>query len=258
MKLKYKKLVIVITVATLALSFFILTLIPTGGSGTQSAEDADLELNKNEDINKLIADYYTAKKTVDMEAFGNLVSDPNQIPKEKFRAMAGYVEDYQNINCYVIQHEELDFYRVYARYDIKLKNIETLAPGLSAFLVTVTSDGRYIIYLSALDETQEDFINSADKNREIEKLAEEVNKKHQEMMDKDGSYKQFYQKMDKENNAFATQQAPAAGSPAPAANTPAAAANTPAAGSPTPAANTPAAATQAPANPPVSQAPATQ
>ena len=40
MKLKYKKLVILITVATLALSFLILTLIPTGVSHPDSAEDA--------------------------------------------------------------------------------------------------------------------------------------------------------------------------------------------------------------------------
>ena len=54
MKLKYKKLVILITVATLALRFMILTLIPTCGSHPDSAEDAELVLNENEDINQLI------------------------------------------------------------------------------------------------------------------------------------------------------------------------------------------------------------
>lgn len=257
MKLKYKKLVIVITVVTLALSFFILTLIPTGGSGPQSAEDADLLLNKNEDINKLIMDYYTAKKTVDMEALGNLVSDPNQIPKEKFTALAKYVEDYSNINCYVIQHDELDIYRVYARYDMKLKNIDTLALGLSAFLVTVTSDGKHIIYLSALDEVQEEFITSADKNPEIIKLAEEVNQKHKEMMEKDGAYKQFYQKLDKEMQAAMNEAGNATASPAPVANTPAAASQAPAAKPQAPASQAPTANSQAPvANPPAAASPA--
>lgn len=262
MKLKYKKLVIVITVVTLALSFFILTLIPTGGSSPGSAEDAELLLNKNEDINKLITDYFTAKKTVNVEELGNLVSDANQIDKEKFTAMAAYVEDYQNINCYVIKNEESDTYRVYVKYDMKLKNIQTLAPCLSAFYVTVTSDGKYVIYLSALDEVQEEFISSADKNEEIVKLKEEVADKLKEAIEKDGAFKQFYQKMDKEIQAASSAASKAPATKAPAANTPAAqppVTSAPAAKAPaTTVPATKAPVTKAPAaNPPVgTQAPA--
>lgn len=201
MKLKYKRLVIIITVATLALSFFILTLIPTGGTDKNSAEDAELLLNENEDINQLVANYLDAKKTVNMEAMAEYVSDANQIPRQKYVAMAEYVEDYQNINCYAIKNEESDSYRVYARYDMKLKNIETLGPSLSAFFITATSDGKYVIYLSALDQVQEDFITSADKNGEIVKLREDVAKELQMAIDKDSVFKQLYQKMDQEIQA---------------------------------------------------------
>ncbi len=198
MKLKYKKLVIIISIVTLALSFLILTLIPTGGSDPNSAEDAELAVNENEDINKLIEDYFNAKKTVNMESLSTLVSDANQIPKEKFTAMAEYVEDYSNINCYVIKNEESESYRVYAEYDMKLKNIQTLAPCLTAFFVTVTSDGKYTIYLSALDDEQMNFITAADKNSDIEELKQDVVDRLQEAIDKDETFKQFYQKMDKE------------------------------------------------------------
>jgi len=201
MKLKYKKLVIVITVITLVLSFFILTLIPTGGSDPNSAENANLSLNENEDINKLIADYFAAKKTVNIETMSTLVSDPNRIDKEKFIAMAEYVEDYQNINCYVIESKDVEGYRVYVKYDMKLKNIQTLAPCLSAFYVTPTSDGKYVVYLSALDSAQQDFISSANKNEEIEKLKEEVEKELQKAIDQDAAFKQFYQKMDSQIQA---------------------------------------------------------
>ncbi|MCH5265005.1 MAG: hypothetical protein J1F02_03840 [Lachnospiraceae bacterium] len=209
MKLKYKKLIIGITVVTLALSFFILTLIPTGGSEKHSAADAELVLNQNEDINKLIADYYAAKKIVDIETMSTLVSDPNQIEREKFTAMAAYVEDYQNINCYMIKSEEEDAYRVYARYDMKLKNIESLGPCLTSFYVTTTSDGKYVIYLSALDEVQEDFISAADENSDVLELEEEVANGLQEVIDKDESFKQFYQKLDKEIQSTASGSAAA-------------------------------------------------
>ena len=61
MKMQYKKLVIIISVATLLLGFFILTLIP-GGKSTNNASDAELLLNENPEINNLIAEYFTAKK----------------------------------------------------------------------------------------------------------------------------------------------------------------------------------------------------
>lgn len=209
MKLKYKKMIIIITVAALLLSFFILTLIPTGGSNGNPAQDAELSVNQNENINKLITDYFTAKKTVNMDAMSSLVSDVNQIDREKLTAMAAYVEDYQNLNCYVIKSEDSDAYRVYVKYDIKLKNIDTLGPGLSAFYVTGTSDGGYAIYLSALDQNQEEFITAADKNQQIIDLKEEVADNLQKAIEQDASFKQFYEKMEKEIQAASVSGAAA-------------------------------------------------
>lgn len=214
MKLKYKKLVILISVAAMVLSFFILTLIPTGGENRNSAEDAELALNQNEDINQLVKNYFEAKKTVDITAMSGLVSDANRIEKEKFTKLAEFVEDYQNINCYVIESDETDAWRVYAKYDMKLKNINTLAPCLSAFYITVTSDGKYIIYLSALDQSQEEFITSADKNSAIVKLKEQVVAELQAAIDKDSAFKQFYQNIDQEIESAANMGNVAASQPA--------------------------------------------
>ena len=250
MKLKYKKLVIVISVVTLLLSFFILTLIPTGGSQVNHAEDAELMLNQNEEINKLIKDYYAAKKAVDIETMGTLVSDPNQINRETLTIKAKYVEDYRNINCYVIKQDDADAYQVFARYDMKLKNIQTLSPGLTAFYVTVTSDGEYTIYLSALDEVQVEFINSTYKNEELIKLREDVKKKLEEAAEKDESLKHLLQDKQKEIEESAEQRASAAPTAAPNSANPVS--QTPAAQAPV--TQAPASVTQAPAS--VTQAPA--
>lgn len=261
MKLKYKKLIIIITVVTLGLGFFILTLIPTGGTNTQNAASADLELNKNEDINKLVSDYFAAKKTVNVDAMSNLVSDSNQINKEKLVAMAEYVEDYKDINCYLIHSADLNAYRVYVKYNMKLKNINTLAPCLSAFYITSTSDGKYVIYLSALDEVQEEFITSADKNDSIVKLKEQVAGELKKAVAGDDAFKQLYEKMNNEINTAAANkgatptpgQATSAPSQQAATPTPTASvAATTAAASPTPTAT--AAQPSATANPTVTAA----
>ena len=197
-------------------------------------------LNQNEEINKLIKDYYAAKKAVDIETMGTLVSDPNQINRETLTIKAKYVEDYRNINCYVIKQDDAD---AYARYDMKLKNIQTLSPGLTAFYVTVTSDGKYTIYLSALDEVQVEFINSTYKNEELIKLREDVKKKLEEAAEKDESLKHLLQDKQKEIEESAEQRASAAPTAAPNSANPV---------SQTPAAQAPV--TQAPAS--VTQAPA--
>ena len=196
MKLKYKKLIIIITVGALLLGFFILTLIPTGGNSSNPVEDAELVKCTNEDINNLITSYYQAKRDVNLEELEPLVSDINQIDQEKLIAQAEYVEDYQNITCYLLENKDNGAYRVYVRFDMKLKNINTLAPCLSALYVTMGSDGKNVIYLSALDKNEEDFILAADKNSHLADMQKEVNDKLQEAINADEAFRQLYQTMD--------------------------------------------------------------
>ena len=115
------------------------------------------------------------------------------------------MEDYRNIICYSLKNEENGALRVYIRYDMKLKNIETLAPCLSGVYVTVGSDGKNLIYLSALEEHEEEFILAADKNSHVVELQEEVANKLQEAINADEAFKQLYQKMDQEIAASASQ-----------------------------------------------------
>lgn len=201
MKLKYKKLIIIISIGALLLSFLILTLIPTGGEGTNPIEDAPLAKCEEENIISLISSYFQAKRDVDMELMEPLVSDINQIDQEKLITQAEYVEDYQNISCYSLENEDNGALRVYVRYDMKLKNINTLAPCLSGLYITVGSDGKNVIYLSALDANEEEFILAADKNSHVSDLQKEVATQLQAAIDADESFRQLYQRMDQEISA---------------------------------------------------------
>lgn len=216
MKLKYKKMVIIATVFAMALGFVALIFLDNDGP-TNNAEDASLNLNQNKDINQLIENYFYAKKTVNVEAMSELVSDASRIPKDRYTVLAGYVENYKDFDCYYIRNEETDSYRVYVKYNMKLKNIDSWVPCLTKYYVKVTSEGKYVIYFSALDDTEVEFINSADKNDEIQKLKEDVNKSMTDILEKDATFKQYYQKMQKEIKAASNDAA----SDAPASNSPA-------------------------------------
>ena len=60
MKLKYKKMVIIASIVVMALGFVALVFLDNG-SPNQNAQTADLNLNENKDINKLIENYFNAK-----------------------------------------------------------------------------------------------------------------------------------------------------------------------------------------------------
>lgn len=213
MKLKYKKLIIIISIGALFLGFLILTLIPTGGGSSNEVSDADLVKCDKEEINSLVSSYFQAKRDVDMEAMEPLVSDINQVDQQKLITQAEYVEDYQNITCYYLENKDNGAYRVYVRYDMKLKNINTLAPCLSGLYVTVGSDGKSLIYLSALDENEEEFILAADKNSHVAEIQKDVASKLQAAIDGDDAFRQLYQKMDQEITAAGNAAAQAASDP---------------------------------------------
>lgn len=132
-----------------------------------------------------------------MDALSELVSDPSRIPKDRYTILASYVENYKDFDCYCIKNEEMDSYRVYVKYNMKLKNIESWVPCLTKYYVKITSEGKYVIYFSALDNSEVEFINLADKNEEIQKLKQEVNKSMSDILEKDATFKQYYQKMQK-------------------------------------------------------------
>ena len=203
-------MVIIATVFAMALGFVALIFLDNDGP-TNNAEDASLNLNQNKDINQLIEKYFNAKKTVNLEAMSELVSDANRIPKDRYTILASYVENYKDFDCYYIRNEETDSYRVYVKYNMKLKNIESWVPCLTKYYVKVTSEGKYVIYFSALDDAEVEFINAADKNDEIQKLKEDVNKSMTSILEKDATFKQYYQKMQKEIKA--ASNATASGAP---------------------------------------------
>ena len=80
------------------------------------------------------------------------------------------------------------------------------------------SEGKYVIYFSALDNSEVEFINLADKNEEIQKLKQEVNKSMSDILEKDATFKQYYQKMQKEIKAAANGESSSASPAASAAS----------------------------------------
>lgn len=100
-----------------------------------------LQENAYEDVNKLMERFFKALADGDMDtivALRDYNDDTSLITYEK---RSEYIEEYTNITCYTKPGLEENSYFVYVSYDVKIKDIDTMAPGLNAFYVYTSEDG---------------------------------------------------------------------------------------------------------------------
>lgn len=103
--------------------------------------DEPLQENAYEDVNALMSRFFKALADGDMDtivALRDYNDDTSLITYEK---RSEYIEDYTNVTCYTKPGLEENSYFVYVSYDVKIKDIDTMAPGLNAFYVYTAEDG---------------------------------------------------------------------------------------------------------------------
>ncbi len=195
MKLKYKKLIVLVSIGTVFLSIIILSMVPTGGNPNNTPEEMEFVKIEDTKILDVIHAYYNAKATLNFEVAEELVSDPTQIPKEYWQKLTSSgVEQYSNFVCYGIKNEEQSSYCIYVQFDIKLKGIETLSPSMGRFYVKLGSDDKYLIYLNALDEEEEEFFQESNKNPEVDRLIDDTNSRFEKAKESDPKLKELWEK----------------------------------------------------------------
>ena len=224
-KLKYKKLVFVISVGTIggiALSLVnnhsnqqknhttknISVTDDKFTAGTYKSQSGDLVLEKNAhpEINELVKQYFAARVAGDMDKLGTLVSDIKYVNGEELQTLGTYVEEYQNIDTYTVAAKEKDSYIVLAYTDIKLKDIKTTAPGLSGLYVNKDENGNYE------KDTENKGIwviePAAVKEDGVKELIHSVQDKYQKALASDKELNAFYTDAKKEKQEQAEEGIP--------------------------------------------------
>ncbi len=140
-------------------------------------ENAKLEQNAYEDINAFFNDYYDAVAEGDTDKMAEMGNTLDEEDKAKIQVKAGYTEDYENMSCYTKPGPEADSYIVFVYYEIKYKNIDSLAPGLSTFYLCKNSDGSYYLKdIGSLPQNMKDYITEIANQSDVQNLLAEVDK----------------------------------------------------------------------------------
>ncbi|MCR5527297.1 MAG: SH3 domain-containing protein [Lachnospiraceae bacterium] len=154
-------------------------------------DNLTLEQNAYEDINSFFTKYYKALADADfdtLESMGETLSDDD---KAKRSVRATYTEDYENMSCYTVAGPEDNSFIVFVYYEIKFKNIDTLAPGLSTFYLIKDGDSYSLKSISTLPENEKEYITEVAGLDDVNSLLEEVDTLYQKNMESDPTLAAF-------------------------------------------------------------------
>ncbi|WP_310604599.1 hypothetical protein [Anaerosporobacter sp.] len=153
--------------------------------------DGELRMDIYPAINDLIKKYMTAKAACDYETIRTLVGDTSVIDEDDLRAKSEYIEEYRNLACYTLNGPTKDSFVVYVYEDLKILNIETLAPGMTRLYIKLDESGNPYIYLGAVDDETQKFIQETSNNQAVIDIITAVNTKLEEVSTRDEELKKF-------------------------------------------------------------------
>lgn len=232
MKLKYKKMILIISMSAMGIGMVTLSLskprdkkeankpavaaladADTDEEAIAADEikkvelvgkpgDGELRMDVYPAINELVKKYMSAKVACDYETLRTLVNDSSVIDEDDLRAKSEYIEDYRNIVCYTLNGLTEDSFIVYVYEDLKILNVNTLAPGMTRLYIKLDESGNPYIYLGAIDDETQKFIQETSTQQAVIDIINTVNTKLDEAVTKDEDLKNF---VEDRSNASATQ-----------------------------------------------------
>lgn len=204
MKFKYKKIILMVTMCTMFIGMVVFSILtPAEDSGKKTEKEAkttaspqpspeetedviqetevspdDIVLVKDmeKEVSAIVEKYLTDSVNVDMDALEQDVTNISMVDEKSLKLKFKDVEAIENVVCYMVKGPLDDGYLVYTYHDLKIKGIDTLAPGLSRFYVTKDENGEYKVYFGASTGLEE-FIESADSSPAVIQLKNDTDNK---------------------------------------------------------------------------------
>lgn len=219
MKFKYKKMIIMISMGAMFIGCVLFSTVGTKGNkekktvttveeaapeNTEEVEVKEEEVTSivkdlNTEVSAVVKQYLRASVACDMEALEDTVNNISYVDEKALRVKYEYIEGVNNIECYMIPGPEKDGYLVYIYRELKIKDVETLAPGLSRVYVKEGDNGEYRVYFGE-DTGLENFINEVDQSAEVIELVNKVNSKMEELVSADADLKAFMERISNASN----------------------------------------------------------
>lgn len=187
------------------------TVDETIGDTTAPTAEAtnDLQVNAYPAVNELVNKYYTAMASADIDTLLQIVNPLSEEQKTQIQQKKEYIEGYNNITCYSKIGPEENSYLVFAYYEIKFININTLVPGESPLYICTNEDGSLYINYGELSPEADSYITNITAGQDIIDLVKSIDTKFVAAQEADPDLKAFIEKLSASTDVT-TQEAQAA------------------------------------------------
>ncbi len=156
-------------------------------SSTVVAKDQELEAN----MDTLVNQYFDLTGSYNADILTSRTKADKKKGQQIFDRKKEIIEKYENVKEIIKPGQTENTYIVFTTYDIKLKKVETLVPGMSVLIVTKADSGDLLINNTPNDDSLTEYINQIAAEDELKTLIEDVNKNLTAAIKKDSSLKQL-------------------------------------------------------------------
>lgn len=156
-----------------------------------SVSEEPLEENAYPEVNELVKNYYKALADGDMDnvvANRNYTEDTERIRLEK---KSEYIDSYENIICYTKKGLLENTYLAYVYYEVKFKDIDTLAPALNTLYICPNESGKLYIYEGEIDDNVSSYLKALSTQDDVLDLFNRVQVSYNEVIEKDEKLNEF-------------------------------------------------------------------
>ncbi len=144
-------------------------------------------------INNLVKRYYDTSKKLSKEII--IVDDSDKLREIDISRKA--IEKYQNIKTNVKHGLEPESYVVFTTYEMKLEQIDTLAPGMSMLYIVTDERGKLLIKDNMNEEQISTYVAKLTQDEDLKAVIEDINTKLSKAVEKDKKLKEFVQYLEK-------------------------------------------------------------
>ncbi len=159
-------------------------------SMVESAEVVEDQAVEN-DIKILVDKYFDLTGTYNIDILTSRTKEDKKKGQQLFDRKKEIIEKYEDIKEIIKPGQTEGSYIVFTTYNIKLKKVETLVPGMSVLIVSKDDTGELLINNTPNEDSVTEYINQIASEDELKSIIEEVNKKLAAAIKEDSSLKQL-------------------------------------------------------------------
>ena len=154
-----------------------------------------------DEVNELVATYYSAKLSGEAEDFDSIVSDMSTIDLDYLHIQYGLITDFNNFTCYTKNGIGEIAYVVYVGYDSKIVTIDTPVPALDRLTLVYADDGSGRLLINTASDLSDEvlaYLDELSTHPDVEEMYRHETERFENAIASDPDLCQLYNRLDTE------------------------------------------------------------